>query len=593
MATIQVQCNSHVLTVVNTPVLAAGSVGVDKIQFEFDSEWSSCGKEAVFWKRSTPDALYRAAIGVDNTCVIPSTVLNEKGVFLFVVRGTSGDDVITTTAITYDVENGIVGEGIDPPAAPEQSVYDQILETVNTFSQKFDEQTGVYNNVMANLNTTVANKVAVYRGKIDAIEANAVHDHYSCEMELLEGSDSSFNVASVDHVTATTVMAASVPAGMYKVTCCLQDIQYADYVHSFDWSLCYPDNKNDHVIEERDFSVRSAGTNITIETLLNLDAAQNIYIRYHELTATGATIQFDVPFTLTFEQMNETKDPEVVDMRTGVDNTQYETAGERIDAIENRIKPIVLSVENPPDMKTMDDGVYYTTGTGNVTTFATTRAVQPNSLLFKITNEQMMTKVVIGFDTQGNMFHDSDKGMNTFATGDKIDGITSTILQTVRAMIQSVQNDINAVRGMINQLPFATDTDGTLYNNGLGYLENNRLTTTGDIAQQSGIYLTGFIPVEQNQVVKFNGFGVVANSSASHSQLCFIAAYDSEKTLIKSAFAYHWANQANNTAVLKDNYLTSIKVTDSPTDEDMSKVAFVRVCGDTISAMPQIYVGDE
>lgn len=499
MATIQVQCNSHVLTVVNTPVLAAGSVGVDKIQFEFDSEWSSYGKEAVFWKRSTPDALYRAAIGVDNTCVIPSTVLNEKGVFLFVVRGTSGDDVITTTAITYDVENGIVGEGIDPPAAPEQSVYDQILETVNTFSQKFDKQTGVYNNVIANLNTTTANKVAVYSGKIDAIEANAAHDHYSYELELLEGSDSSFDVTSIDHVTATTVMAASIPAGMYKVTCCLQDIQYKDYTHSFNWALCYADNSNDHVIEERDFAVRSAGTNITIETLLNLDAAQKIYIRWHEITATGTNIQFDVPFTLTFEQMNEIKDPEIVEARG-----TNETLKARLDEMQSALT---------------------------------------------LTGLQLLAQI----------------GSLNFTDA-----------------------------SLVNVLPFSTLANGELYKPGYGYAENMNLSDSDgtDIAD-TGMFVTGFIPIELNQVVRLSGFNVVAVAGLPGATDCKIAVYDSTYKLVDIGAAYEWLPKPYNDYVVGDDHLLqSLKVSSGANENSFTlmKMRYIRISGNGITGTPSISV---
>ena len=504
MATIQVQCNSHVLTVVNTPVLAAGSVGVDKIQFEFDSEWSSYGKEAVFWKRSTPDALYRAAIGAENTCVIPSTVLDEKGVFLFVARGTSGEDVITTTAITYDVENGIVGEGIDPPAAPEQSVYDQILETVNTFSQKFDEQTGVYNNVIANLNTTVANKVAVYIGKIDAAEANAAHDHYSYEMEILEGSDSSFDVTSIDHVTATTVMAASIPAGKYKVTCCLQDIQYEDYVHSFQWALCYSDNTNDHVIEERGFSVRSAGTNITIETLLDLDAAQNIYIRWHEQTATNASIQFDVPFTLTFEQMNEIKDPEIVDARGSSD-----TLKARLDEADTQVQNMLVSM--------------------------------------------------LGIVAQIGNLNYTDASL-------------------------------------INVLPFSTLASGELYKPGHGYAENMNLSDAdGTEMADTGMFVTGFIPIRLNDVIRLSGFNVVAKEGNTGAENCKIAVYDSNFVLVDIGAAYKWLPKAyNDNYVGEDGLLQRLKVSSGANENSFTlmKIRYVRISGNGITGTPSISISN-
>ena len=500
MATINVQCNEHVLTTTNTPVLAAGSSNVDKIQIEFDSEWNDYGKEVLFWKRSTPDTLYRSPVDGENTCTIPAAVLDESGAFMFVVRGTSADSVITTTAIVYDVAKGVVGEGVEPPEDPEKSVYDQILENVNTFAQKFADQTATYNNVLANLNTTVANKVGVYNGKIDATFSTLAKEHYPIEVELVNGSDNSFNVGTFASHISGGLQTASVPAGLYKVTCLLSDIQYEDYIHTFEWSLCYlGGDDTDQIIEQKQFKVRTAGTNITIETLLNLDVAREIYIRYREITATNANISFDVPFTLTFEQMNEIKDPEIVEARG-----TSETLKARLDEMQSNLTVTDLSL-----------------------------LAQIGSLNF------------------------------TDAS-------------------------------LVNVLPFSTLANGELYKPGYGYSENMNLSDTdGTDMADTGMFVTGFIPIKLNQVVRLSGFNVVAVAGLPGATDCKIAVYDSTYKLVDIGAAYEWLPKQYNDYVIGDDHLLqSLKVSSGANENSFTlmKMRYIRISGNGITGTPSISV---
>lgn len=76
-----------------------------------------------------------------------------------------------------------------------------------------------------------------------------------------------------------------------------------------------------------------------------------------------------------------------------------------------------------------------------------------------------------------------------------------------------------------NQIPISTDTDGSIFN-GCGYRTKSRLTGEGEVGNQSGTSVTGFIPVSNGDVIRMQDMYIAAVSTC---RLCF---YDSDKTFI-------------------------------------------------------------
>lgn len=106
-----------------------------------------------------------------------------------------------------------------------------------------------------------------------------------------------------------------------------------------------------------------------------------------------------------------------------------------------------------------------------------------------------------------------------------------------------------------NQIPYSTDTDGSVFN-GTGYAVGKRINSSGavaDVANPSAtqvIFLTGFIPVKQGEVVRmkncFFDTNEVSGLDATYGQntwgisTCF---YDSEKNRLHNV---PWSESAQN-----------------------------------------------
>lgn len=78
-----------------------------------------------------------------------------------------------------------------------------------------------------------------------------------------------------------------------------------------------------------------------------------------------------------------------------------------------------------------------------------------------------------------------------------------------------------------NQLPLATDTNGSVYN-GMGYASGQRLNSSGAAEGYNGSYLTGFIPVKIGDVVRLKNVtwqnGVTTGLNSGNQRISFYSA---------------------------------------------------------------------
>lgn len=143
----------------------------------------------------------------------------------------------------------------------------------------------------------------------------------------------------------------------------------------------------------------------------------------------------------------------------------------------------------------------------------------------------------------------------------------------------------------VNALSLAIDSEGNQYNNGLGYKEGYRLNSSGAESAQSDSYVTGFIPCEVGDTIELDGFNTVASDVTSGANYCYIAVYDSSKTLIKSNYVRDWFNTSVNAAQKSENdYLTKITLNIGVGNADLSNTSYVRISGISIDDNPAIYV---
>lgn len=96
-----------------------------------------------------------------------------------------------------------------------------------------------------------------------------------------------------------------------------------------------------------------------------------------------------------------------------------------------------------------------------------------------------------------------------------------------------------------NQLPLATDTDGSIYN-GTGWMEGYRLNSSGSPDGYSGSYLTGFIPAQLGDVVRLKNVmwqnGVTSGLNSGNQRISF---YDSNKNHLAQTNAIGLAGTLN------------------------------------------------
>lgn len=108
-----------------------------------------------------------------------------------------------------------------------------------------------------------------------------------------------------------------------------------------------------------------------------------------------------------------------------------------------------------------------------------------------------------------------------------------------------------AVATYTNQLPLATDTDGSAYNS-VGYKSGYRLNSSGAETATSGVYVTGFIPCQAGDIIRLANMTFNSGDTTSAHRL---ALYDSAKanTLVRSAADVGVNYATTFEAVLDDN----------------------------------------
>lgn len=161
--------------------------------------------------------------------------------------------------------------------------------------------------------------------------------------------------------------------------------------------------------------------------------------------------------------------------------------------------------------------------------------------------------------------------------------------------ISSVTGDIvvtAAAAKYINQLPLATDTDGSIYNS-VGYKTQARIDSNGAVVEANGMAATGFIPCALGDVVRMQGINF--NSESSNYDQHRIVFYAADQTLLEVS----QGNKANSDpavalAGVYDSYGNLIQFTvQAALLTNLSAVACFRICADTFSGSAIITVNEE
>lgn len=128
-----------------------------------------------------------------------------------------------------------------------------------------------------------------------------------------------------------------------------------------------------------------------------------------------------------------------------------------------------------------------------------------------------------------------------------------------------------------NRVPISIDTDGSVYNGGLGYIDGYRLNSSGGLTASALVTATGFIPAKGTDIIRLKGLSWHVTGDFS-----YIAYYDSSFTLLGSlSISYDGSYTARGIVSS-----SSSRGYDSDGSEifnmvfsDSSKIAYIRVNG--------------
>ena len=162
-------------------------------------------------------------------------------------------------------------------------------------------------------------------------------------------------------------------------------------------------------------------------------------------------------------------------------------------------------------------------------------------------------------------------------------------IASVTGPIEIIATSMAATR--TNQLPLAVAADGTPYNGGTGFKSGYRLNSSGTETAQSGAYVTGFIPITKGQTIDFEDMQIAGSASVTNHSYCYIAIYDSNKTLIASNYSKDLAATSGDNPVVVNNYLEALTLNRwLSSSMDITGTAFIRISALSISSASAIYV---
>lgn len=196
----------------------------------------------------------------------------------------------------------------------------------------------------------------------------------------------------------------------------------------------------------------------------------------------------------------------------------------------------------------------------------------------------------------------SGYGITDGATTSYVDGKVATIGQQTPIFVNSIEECTDTSKMYVlpdgyiyaymlvtntgpsytNKMPLSINSDGSAYNNGLGYKTGYRLNSSGvETAAGSNLAVTGFIPAKLNDIIYVDNMGFKVDADDySHAYLC---TYDANFTLITSGSAKKLKTNVTTTVTVDGNgNLVSAKL-DTTRNGNTTKTAYIRLsyCFDT------------
>lgn len=174
MATLKIQVEKQLLSILNQEIIASGDVNADRCEFSFSEDWEGYVKTGVFYQDKSN--VQYVVLESDNTCAIPAAAMAKEGNLYIGVFGIKGSVLLTSTVEkVYINEGAISGEGIS--TEPSDDVFLSIIaqyQRIAELMRKYEETAAQFNISIQEQNkileTLNAFDVTEIKERLDVIE---------------------------------------------------------------------------------------------------------------------------------------------------------------------------------------------------------------------------------------------------------------------------------------------------------------------------------------------------------------------------------------------------------------------------------------
>ena len=182
-------------------------------------------------------------------------------------------------------------------------------------------------------------------------------------------------------------------------------------------------------------------------------------------------------------------------------------------------------------------------------------------------------------------------GDNPYITYCQQMGISIDLINSYRlAMIDGTPSDITGGESETNALSLAVDEYGNPYNDGLGYKEGIRLSSTGTESSQSDCFVTGFIPFTAGMTMRLENILLAGDASvAGYDYKYRISVYNNSKIELETKAAKELLKYSENTVIVDGSYITQFTLNKISSSVDLSDMAYIRISG-ILDGVPSIYI---
>lgn len=211
--------------------------------------------------------------------------------------------------------------------------------------------------------------------------------------------------------------------------------------------------------------------------------------------------------------------------------------------------------------------------------------------------ESIIQQVITALGTP--VFGRVDENNNIILTGNLADGTYTLKYEDAEGETLEI-GTLDIGSGITNMIPLSIGSDKALYNGGKGYKEGYRLNSSASETAQSGMCVTGFIPVNYGDTIRFANITMNPKQGVTGYNYIYVYLYDENFARITPG-AYLTGNNnafpaaSENVAFDSDGNVTMVKIDKSvfTSMEATTTIKYVRISAQSITDESIITVNED